>query len=427
MDWIAFFALTTLCLVMLAHGLIRSGRFYQYPFFAAAIFLTFVLPQVPGLANSQFIAETALAKTLVLSVLCLGMVWIGWNVGVTAQPPRDAAFSETRLLWAAAFLSLFGGYFFYKFGQVPDDERLRGQLTGIAVAYLFFAKMLTYGFALALICYARRHSFFALAIVLFDTAFYLERIFIAGRRGETAEFCVIIALAFWFQKRWAVPRMAVLAGLLASVVGLLGAEEYRQATYYGDETDWSAVMTIDLAANWDRLLAEGGPEMTNAVNAVEEIDRKKEFNYGLSHWNSLVHTYVPAQIVGAGLKQALMIDVPEIFAFGYNPSIGSTSTGMTDAFASFWYLGCLKFFLIAWIMGWMYAAARRGHTVMQVVYILSVTPAMLAVTHFTNEVAIAWVHMAAFFVPAFLYARVPGGLRSHGGANPSGRRASVHP
>ncbi|MBE0532396.1 MAG: hypothetical protein IH626_16335 [Rhodospirillales bacterium] len=406
MDWFLLDILTLLCLVMIAHGLVGPGRFYHYPFFAAAIFLTFVLPQIPGLAGNPFVAEGALAKTLFLSVLCLLMAWLGWNAGARGQGLSPDRFSEARLLRAAAVLSLIGGYFFYKFGQVPDDERLRGQLTGVAVAHLFFAKLLTYGLAIALICYARRHSNLALAIILFDAAFYLERIFIAGRRGETAEFCLMIALAFWFQRRLAVPRLAVLAGLLFSIVGLLGAGEYRQATYYGEQRDWTAVLDIDLARNWDRLIEEGGPEMLNAVNAIAEIDRTQAFNYGLSHWNSLVFSYVPAQLVGESFKNSLLIEVPDVFAMGYQRSVGSTSTGMTDAFASFWYLGSVKFFLIALAMGWLYAGARRGSTAGQLLYILSVIPSMLAISHFTNEVVIAWVHMAIFLGPALVYARV---------------------
>ena len=54
--------------------------------------------------------------------------------------------------------------------------------------------------------------------------------------------------------------------------------------------------------------------------------------------------------------------------------------GMMDAFASFWYFGCLKFALIAAILGFIYKAAMRGNTTMQLLYMLSVMPSMLRTT-----------------------------------------------
>ncbi|WP_153020339.1 hypothetical protein [Paramesorhizobium deserti] len=406
MSWLFIWILTILCLGMLFHGLLVRGRFYQYPFIAAGIFLTFILPQLPGLANSRFIPDASLSKTLAFSSICLAMCGIGWSVGLRTSPLKDHAFSEYRLLKAAGFLSLVGAYFFFEFGRLPDDERLRGILTGRAVAYLFFAKLLTYGFALALICYAHRRSLFALYIILFDSAFYLERIFIAGRRGETAEFCILIALAFWFQRRRAVPRTAVVAGLALSLIGLLGAEEYRKSTWYGETTSgWKAISNIDLQENWERLLKEGGPEMENALIAIEHVDQSQTFDFGLHHWNSTIFSYVPAQLVGANLKRALLINLPSIFG-NHTPPTGSTATGMADAFASFWYFGAFKFFLIAFLLGGIYNSAINGSTTSQIIYMLSVVPAILVITHFTNEIVIAWIHMVIFLFPAIYYARI---------------------
>lgn len=408
MPWLLLLFLASLCLVMLLYGMLEPGRYYQFPFFAAGIFTSFILPQLPGLINNPFISEAALNRALLFSFLCLSMCWMGWELAVRRQGYARApvAFSESRLLAAACVLTLVGAYFFWRFGQLPDEERLRGILTGRAVAYMFFAKLLTYGFAIGLLCLTQRPSKLAWAAILVCTVFYLERIFIAGRRGETAEFILLIALALWFQKGWAVPRSSVVAGLLFSIVGMLAAGQYREVTYYSDEPDWSSVMSIDLAENWNQLLQEGGAEMGNAVMALDYIDRQRRFDFGLSHWNSIVFAYVPAQLVGQSLKDSLMVDVPPTYERGYQPSVGSTPTGMTDAFASFWYFGCVKFLLIGWAMGRIYSAARGGSTAMRLVYMLSAVPSILAITHFTNEIVIAWIHLAAFMTPALLYAQL---------------------
>lgn len=421
MSWILFSVLAAVCVGMLAHGLIVPGRYFHFPFLAAGAVLVFVLPQVPGLISSPFVPNDATAKTLFLAVLCLIMSWIGWSAGQYGGGSPAIPLSERRLLHVALVLSLAGAYFYYRFGQLPDEERLRGMLTGTAVAYLFFAKLLTYGLAIALLCFIRRPTRLALAIIAFDSLFVLERIFIAGRRSEAAEFLFLIALALWFQKRWVVPRMAVVAGFAISLASVLIAEEYRQATHYSAAPDWSAVAQIDIGENWDRLLGEGGPEMRNAIMAIDSIDRAKVFNFGLNHWNSLIFTYVPAQLVGNSLKSALMIPLPDVFERGYDPMTGSTATGFTDSFASFWFFGCIKFFVIAMILGWIYKAAMNGSTIMQIVYMLSAMPSILVITHFTNEILIAWVHMAIFLVPALVYS-IAGRPRSR--ASPIGAGAT---
>ncbi|MEO4001273.1 hypothetical protein [Mesorhizobium sp. CAU 1732] len=404
MAWIATALLALLCVGILAHGLAVRGRFYGFPFLAAGMFVTFVLPQAPGILNDYFVPHDIMAPALFFSALCLAMCWAGWAIGTRSSPTWDLMLDEGRLLKAAALLSVVGAYFFYKLGALPDEQRLRGFLTGAAVAYLFFAKLLTYGLAIAVLCYARRPSKLALGIILFDLIFYFDRIVLAGRRSDLSELLLIFALAFWFQRRWAAPRMAVLAGLCFAMVGLLGAGEYRESVHYNTERDWSAVLDIDLEANWNKLLREGGPEVRNLAYAMDHLSTNQTFDLGMSHWNSLVHTYVPAQLFGDTFKTSLYLDLPPEFPFGYASASGSTSTGMLDAFASFWYFGCLKFLLVGMSLGWIYTAAMRGNTTMQLLYMLSATPGMLVVTHFTNEIVISWVHIAAFVAPVIVFA-----------------------
>jgi hypothetical protein len=403
---IYFWILVVLCVVMLGHGFLALGRYYEFPFLAAGIFLGFILPQIPGLIESPSIPVVPLIKTILFSTACLAMCWIGWRSGVTRKVNRIDIFCEKRLLVIAASFSLTGSYFFYKFGHLPDEERLRGFLTGTAVAYLFFARLLTYGLAIALLCCAYRPSKTSLAIIAFGAAVYLERIIIAGRRGEAAEIIFLVALAFWFHRRWAAPRLLVALALAFSIVGLLGVADYRQATYYNGDPDWSRVMEIDLAAKWDDLQRQGGPEMMNAIMAIDYTEKNMTFRYSLDTWNRLVFSYVPGQIFGNSFKESLTIYIPPMFERGYEPMAGSTYTGMADAFASFWYFGCLKFGLIAWLLGRIYASALQGSTGMQILYMLSVVPGMLSITHFTDEILIAWIHTAAFLIPALYFARV---------------------
>lgn len=408
MEWIGTTLLLMTSLAFLGAGFWRRGGIYSFPFLAAAMFLTFVLPQIPGLINDRFMPQDgALARAVFFSWLCLVMCAVGWLLGSHSKTGWwDAAFSERRLLIYAAALSLLGAYFFHKFGQLDDDQRLRGFLTGTAVAYLFLAKALTYGLAIALLCFARRPSMLALWIILFDAAFYFDRIVIAGRRSDTAELALMIALALWFQLRYIVPRSLVALSMVLAVVGLLGAGEYRAATYYGGAPNWRAVLDIDLAENWRNLIEQGGPEFRNLAFSISYVSEKNAYDYGTTHWNTLVHSYVPAQLVGSSLKESLYAGTPLRYAIDYEPAPGTTPTGMMDSFASFSYLGCLKFALVGGMLAAIHCAAMRGNTAMQLLYMLSVMPAMLVVTHFTNEIVIAWVHIAVFMIPGLLFARI---------------------
>lgn len=407
MAWIGTVLLLLTSLALLGSGLWKRGGVYGFPFLAAAMFLTFVLPQIPGLIDDRFMPQDgALTRAVFFSWLCLLMCVAGWELGRHSKADWDVAFSERRLLAYAAVLSLAGAYFFHKFGQLDDEQRLRGFLTGTAVAYLFFAKLLTYGLAIALLCFARRRSLAALWIILFDSVFYFDRVVIAGRRGDAAELALMIALAFWFQRRYAAPRSVVALSLVFTVVGLVSAGEYRAATYYGGAPNWRAVLDINPAENWRKLIDEGGPEFRNLAFSLSYVSENNAYDFGSTHWNTLVHSYVPAQLVGPALKEALYIRTPLRYSIDYEPAPGTTPTGMMDSFASFSYFGCLKFALVAALLAGIYACAMQGNTAMQLLYMLSVMPAMLVVTHFTNEIVIAWVHIAFFMIPGLVFARI---------------------
>ena len=128
-----------------------------------------------------------------------------------------------------------------------------------------------------------------------------------------------------------------------------------------------------------------------------------DFDFGAFHWNTIVYNFVPAQIVGRGIKDALTIEVQEPFDRNYSPASGSTATGLTDAFASFWYFGALKFFLIAYLLARIYRSAMAGWALPQIIYILTITPAMHAVTHHTQWVLSTWLNMAIILVPVLLF------------------------
>ncbi|MBP2300861.1 hypothetical protein [Azospirillum picis] len=386
----------------------RKGRIYEYPFFAGAMFFSFVLPQLPGLAGDPYLPEGAFAKTMVVTLSCAVMLWLGW--AVTNRPMRAFAYemSEQRLITAAAALSAAGAFFYFKISHLPVEVRDLSLPTGLPVAYNFFAKMLGYGFTLATICFVRTGSRLALVIALFGAMFYLERIIFAGRRGDTSEFVLIILLSYWFERGRTVPRALALAAVLVGTLVMNSTGDYRKVAKAEEGPSLDRVMQIDFVGNLKDLLANGGPEMLNAVYKINAIDENMILDFGAFHWNTLVFNYIPAQVTGTEFKDLLFIPIRNPYAFtAHAPATGSTETGMADGFGSFWYFGAIKFFLIGLVLKRLYCAAMQRSIPGQFLYMLLLTPGMLAITHHTHFILNIWVHLSIFVYPVLLWSRKP--------------------
>lgn len=409
MEWALIFILLMVCVGLIASGLRHRGGVYEFPFLAGTTFLGFVLPQMPALADDAHLPDGAFAKAALFTALCALACGLGWAAGQRPSSGQPWAIDKQRALGLAAVLSGVGAFFYYKMSMLPKEVTEASLYTGLPVAYLFFGKLLSYGLYLALLCSLRWRSRTALLIASLGAALLLHRVVILGRRSELTELLLIVGLSAWFVWGMVVPRTLALAGALLAGLALNSTGHYRAATANKDGHTWSDLSKIEVISNFSDLLRHGGPEMRNAVLRINDADRRMTFDFGLFHWNVLVFNFVPAQLVGNDLKQSLIIAAPNQADRDYDPPTGSTETGMADAFASFWYLGCLKFFLIAYALSRLYWNARHGSMVAQIIYMASVVPAMLAITHHTQWMVSTWVHMAILFLPGLAMARAPAG------------------
>src|SRR5215469_1325227 len=210
--------------------MLKRGAIYGYPFLAGAVFVGFALPQLVGLSHERYLPPGALESTLVMATLCAAMCWLGAAV---AHPPHRKPiwnFDDRRLLVVSAILSLLGGYFYYAISRLPPEMTEATQWTGLPVAYYFLSRMLTYGFAIAVLMFARNGSRVASLIALYGALFFFDRIVIGGRRQETGEFVMIILLAWCFQRDRCIPRPLMLAGLVIGGLLINSIGDYRSAS-----------------------------------------------------------------------------------------------------------------------------------------------------------------------------------------------------
>ncbi len=405
-----FWMLCALCLAIICWSVLTRDGIYRTPFLMAATVSGFILPQIVGLLD-QPLPEGALDMFLIMAVLSIVCSLIGDRLPSTSLSLWNWDLDERKLLWSAGGLTIVGGAFQIALGDATEGEFSAADLavSGLPVALLFFARVLPYGLAISVFLYVKHRSRTAMWLAVVGLVFEIERIVMQGRRANLFEVAFIILLPCWFAKGWMIPRGLMLAGIVMAALIVPSAGVYRRLISSDEGPDWAAVKDISLLDNMrEDVLDEGGSEVRSASFALLATEITGEYDYGINHWNGLVYNYVPAQLVGADLKNALMFETKEAVeeeALGFQKLKGSTYTGFTGVFKSFWYLGCLEFMAMSFVLARLYKTALKGRFVAQVVYSISLVPVMHTVTHHTQRLLSFWIHVALFLLPCLFLAR----------------------
>ncbi len=429
MSVVLYVILIALCLAILAEGMRDPPRIYQFPFGAAAVFLGFIVPPLFGRLTAADLPKWSLGRYLFMSVLCLGACWLGdlWarRRRVQWRPPRPV--NTKAWLIGAGVLVIVGGLAHLQ--NRAAFEAGFDPSTGKMVAVGFFVTLLRYGFIMAVLVLVKSRNRYALALAILAGFFYMDRIVLLGRRKDTVECAFILAGSVWLVWRRALPRPVVAAALIIAPLLIVSTGFYRSvAVSRTGERDWSRLKEIDPVGNMVNVIAEGSSETVAGVHLLSAMAEEGVHDYGLRHWNLLVFNYVPAQVFGSKFKQSLSLAIPEAGEvsqrrYGYTPNTGSTVTGVVDAYASFWYLGALKFFAIAFVMQWLYRHAARGNMIIQCIYLYMMPMALHTITHHTHWFLSPWVHISVFWLPVMCYASKTGRFRPK---RPSGERFNAH-
>jgi len=270
--------------------------------------------------------------------------------------------------------------------------------------------------------YALTGSRRALFVAGCSSVLFLYRILSAVKRGPTAEFFIIVALAVWFARKKAIPRWIMIPGLIMGMLlSTFNIGEIRRPIMNGEfrlsdiqQIEWNQDLKNVLSGDAEFIVQAGGGELEAAAYYMDAIEKSGSYDWGTGYWNSLVNNTVPGQLFGDSFVRSLYVNVgrgwdatADPYAqFFYTRRTGLTTTGMTDSFGSFWYFGCIKFFVVAFIMSKLFLAANRGHRVAQILCMVLSVHSLHAITHSTFWFYKFWPHMVLFLLPALLYARV---------------------
>jgi len=413
MDAALFLLLIMLVAVPLAITIKKPVRIFEYPFFMAFAFAAFIVPQAFALIRFPGVVEqSSVTAVLLMSCFCMAACFLGYLFAPSAlmlnwtSRPIDM---QRLFRVGIVFIALA-----YAMGNTLSTTEVQysetGGMTGIATIILFFGQLGYPGFAIALFCALRRPNLTHIAASLIGL-YPLLRDVVIGRRENTAILVLTIVMAFFYERRTQPSRLMIILTLVFSMLAIPATTEYRE---HAGNNDWDSVRNMDLVENFRQFVSEETTlELRNGAAIIESTQQTGHYEIGKAYWNHLVFRFIPAQLVGKELKQALTFTTWDLAAnegteTGIRFPRGSTMTGMGDSYLQFGYLGCLFFAFMGVLFKGMWQASLFPDALFaRLMYVMSFTSGMRAVTHWTLDFLPGLVYFAIFLGIAGMYAAVP--------------------
>jgi hypothetical protein len=387
----------------------------EFPVLFAAAFAGWAFPQFINLYITKEIPLEILDKGLLMNLLCFAAVYVGYRWPRRPFLFLNIDFSFPRVEKGVFLLFLFALVFYVLLNRLPVQMLERSQWEGLPVAYLFFCSNLATCTIIAIFLIQEKRPKFSWPLIFIlcgGSFYYFDLIFLRGRRASALEAVLLFLCLLWFQKRNQPSRLIILFVGVALTLFFTAIGQYRSAVVrYSGERQWAALLDIDFISTFKEVfISGGGNEMKNCAVLIDSIDQRSTFDYGLFHYNSVIQNLVPRQLVGQDLKESLFLKLRStgdlaFYDAGYTPGYGTTLGGATDAFGSFWYFGCLKFFLIGWFMRKLYLGAMQDWFTSKFSYVLLLTPALHSITHSTHRFFAEIISMTIFLGPLLWYAK----------------------
>jgi hypothetical protein len=410
---------------MMGSYLLHKNRVYEFPFWAGTIALGWFFPQaINGYLNPDQYPPGAFSSGIFFATLCTLALWVGYRQAINKHPTKptwlDVDFGTQKLIAGGAFLCVAGFFFQWKLFSLPQEVLAQTQWSGIAVKYLFLASVFHFGLLTLWFIYLHRGMiYFSKLLILIIPSFLLlfNAAVLHGRRAGMMVLASYVLISLWFIRRIMIPRWILVGGVVLGLALVNTIGLYRSIMQNRDVPLHERVRSASKASLQQAMAKDSkkpSSELNNYLFCRHVCAEEQIFDFGLSHWNALVFNYVPAQLVGREIKDALMLPLFRGYyklaeqRYGHRYRTGTTSTGYLDAFLSFGWLGFIKFGLIGYLMGILYRHAMAGSFLSQLLYVYLLSAGMHALTHGTNAILVSkWVYFFALGYPVMYWARVP--------------------
>lgn len=409
-----FLLLLTLTVgLTLFRAILKPALIYEFPYFIAATFAVFVLPQAFSLLwFPGKVSDAAVADVMLMSWLCLLAAIIGYKLSPSKVVFKRVTISvdPNRLFHIGVLYTLISFVFAYLLARADVTITDRGGMTGIGTIYLFFVGLTFPGFAICLRVLLIKFSIIRLVFTLVAGVIPLMNI-LSVRREPTIVLALTVALGLFYTRRFMPPRVLICAGLIFAALAIPATGAYRSMLNEGVLAQ--NFKRLNLIQNFkDYFGSESILELRNAAALIESTQRFDGYLYGAGYWNQIVFRYVPAQIIGAERKNALMFGTSlesmqqSVDSAGHEYSVGSTLTGMGDSFQNLGWFGCLFFAALAVFFRSVWLASLWPNALFaQLLYMLVCTSAMRSVTHQTTDFLPGLIYQVVFLSLGVFYAK----------------------
>jgi hypothetical protein len=407
-----FWFLTVGLGIMLVLVLRTPAKIYEFPYFMAATFAGFILPQAISLIRFPGgVTQQGMSDVLLMTCLCGGMCVLGYQ-------GREPNFSRKLFVQPISLTRLFHGgllflaasfFFTYLISGMTDEAKGGSTWTGIVTVYAFFSNLVYPAFAICLIVALRTKSSLAWMAVAAASFIPLHTAIFYGRREDAVHFLMTLAVTLYFERGWKPPRILIFATLAAAMFLIPATADYRSIAATGQ---WNDLKQLNLWQNFhDYLNQESELELRNAAMVIEAAQKTGEYEWGEGYWDEIVFRFVPAQFVGKGMKEHFMFvshfsSFASVEVLGYNFPGGTTPTGIGDVFNQLSWWGCLFFALLARFFKSLWLKSQTN-LFARVLYIQLIPTAMLTITHGTVVSIPDIIYYILFLSILFYYARVP--------------------
>ena len=380
------------CLWLIVDGLKRRGGIFEFSFLAGCGLFGFLFAQAIGVVSSPGLApEAGICKSLIMSMLCVAAIYFGWKMPLPKQHVNTsrAPFSLKWMYRCGVACVIAGTYGSVKLagltGGVLGLNAVQGRhalvFRGLPVLYVFLSVYSYLGLILVTLTALRLRSWLHALPAALPVLHSLANIVLAGRRTEFVLLSLIVGCVLYFSRRVAPPRMLAVALMPLAMLAMFLAPAYRSRTTAGR---WGQLGQISTSETLHDVFSGTEGEFWTEAYLMEVADTQGLYQFGMGFYNTFVKYFVPKLIVGEEFKQKLFVDAPSALTasnrFGWTVPYGMVPTGPFSVFEQFWYFGAACFFFLARWMKRHWVRALAGDFWSQVVYSVTLTYAVAAVT-----------------------------------------------
>ena len=366
---------------------------------AALVNLSFILPQLIAIYNSNPHSDTYMTLALSFMCLCSLAVPLGFNIGTAGNTRiQTLTIFQQDKLPKIIVLFLFIGLSAYVLNR---GEYTGGKPSGVYVIINFFSGFLNYALILTLIgFYAKRKKFFTISLIIL-TVIAIDQFILQARRASLIYFTLTIAYFYLSNatpSRYRIINYLIPLLFFAGLVFNTVIGQYRLNAYGGQTNALENIESLDFNESGRKIAESSNGEVNRGIICINYVYANGTYDYGMSNWNGIITTLVPKSLFGSDFKKSWYIESQNEKLVKFLTMEGSTLTGYYDSFASFGIFGFIKFLLISWIMGALWKK-RNLSQISIFLYLALLTPALHLITHSSDNFINSLIVYSIFAYP----------------------------